>query len=119
MLQALEQAEMISVTASNGRPVGIKPGKPVFLHAFRQLAGDHVLAARMDVGLLGEAAKGEANTIAGCENELKLLGELPKQPGEVAGRVQYLLAKIQKSQAAIEAAEAEVAKLKKVLSTEF
>lgn len=110
---------MIAIGSSNGRPVSIKPGKPVFLHAFKQLAADKVLAARMDMGLLSEVIKGEAGTIAKCEEELQLLGQLPKQPAEVGGRVQYLLGKIQKSQHTIEATEAEVAGLKKVLSTEF
>lgn len=119
VLQALEQAEMISISAANGRPVGIKPGKPVFLHAFRQLANDHVLAARMEMGLLSEVVKGEASTIGKCEDELNLLGQLPKQPSELSGRIGYLLAKIQKSQSLIEQTEAEVGKLKKVLSTEF
>ncbi|KAL8741120.1 MAG: hypothetical protein Q9190_006237, partial [Brigantiaea leucoxantha] len=46
VLQALEQAELISiVSSSNGRPQVIKPGKPVYQAAFRQLTEDKVLKA--------------------------------------------------------------------------
>lgn len=119
ILQSLEQAELISIASSNGRPVSIKPGKPVFLPAFRQLAEDKVLNARMEVGLLGDTVKGENGTIAKCEDELLLLGKLPKQPAELSPRIQYLLAKIEKSQRAIEEAEHMTTTLKKVLQTDF
>lgn len=119
ILQSLEQAELISIASSNGRPISIKPGKPVFLPAFRQLAEDKVLNARMEVGLLADTVKGENGTIAKCEDELLLLGKLPKQPAEISPRIQYLLAKIEKSQRAIEEAEGETGRLKKVLQTDF
>lgn len=119
VLQALEQAELVSVSSANGRPNAIRPGKPVFLPAFKQLTSDKVLSARLDMGILAAVIKGEVETIGKCEEELKLLGELPKQPVEVGGRVQYLLSKIQKSQTLIEKTEADVVKLKSVLLSEY
>ncbi|KAI4276043.1 MAG: hypothetical protein L6R35_006236, partial [Caloplaca aegaea] len=49
-LRALEQAELIAIVSSHGgRPHSIKPGKPVYAAAFRQLTADTVLAARLDL----------------------------------------------------------------------
>ncbi|KAF2168347.1 hypothetical protein M409DRAFT_21781 [Zasmidium cellare ATCC 36951] len=118
-LQALEQAELITVQSSNGRPHSIKPGKPVYLPAFQQLRDDNVLRAKMELGLLGEAIAGENKSIDKYEQELKLLGELPKQPRELLARVQWLLGKISSGQGRVEELERESAVLKKVLSTEF
>ncbi|KAK5172506.1 mitochondrial escape protein 2 [Saxophila tyrrhenica] len=118
-LAALEQAELISVQSVNGRPYSVKPGKPVYQPAFKQLVEDRVLAAKMDLALLGDAIKGENQTIEKCEQELHLLGELPKQPGELAGRVEYLLAKVRKSHVAIDGFERETTNLKKILTTEY
>ncbi|KAL8649999.1 MAG: hypothetical protein Q9210_004077, partial [Variospora velana] len=40
-LRALEQAELIAIVSSHGgRPHSIKPGKPVYAAAFRQLTAD-------------------------------------------------------------------------------
>jgi hypothetical protein len=118
-LVALEQAELISVQSSNGRPYSVKPGRPVYQPAFKRLVNDRVLSAKMDLELIGDAISGENSTIDKCEQELRLLGELPKQPSEVSARIQWLLAKIQSGQARIEAYEKESAGLKKVLLTEY
>lgn len=93
-LQALEQAEMISIVSSNGRPTSIKPGKPVYAAAFRQLTEDHVLKARLDLAILTELIKVETAGIDKYEAELNLLGNLPGQPKEVRGRVRWLLGKL-------------------------
>ena len=118
-LAALEQAELISVQSINGRPSSLKPGKPVYQPAFKRLVEDRVLAAKMDIALIGDAVGTENKAINKCEQELRLLGELPKQPGEVSGRVQWLLGKIAGSQHRIEGYEKESADLKKILMTEF
>ncbi|KAK3690824.1 mitochondrial escape protein 2 [Vermiconidia calcicola] len=118
-LAALEQAELISVQSVNGRPYSVKPGKPVYHPAFKRLVEDRVLAAKMDLALLGDEVKDESKTIDKCENELRLLAELPKQPGEVSGRIQWLLSKIRVSQDKIEGYEKETADLKKILLTEY
>ena len=118
-LAALEQAELISVQSSNGRPYSVKPGRPVYQTAFKRLVEDRVLAAKMDLALLGDSISGENGTIDTCEQELRLLAEMPKQPGEVAARIQWLLSKIQAGQTNIEAYEKESAGLKRVLMTEY
>lgn len=119
VLQALEQAELISIASPNGRPRSIKPGKPVYLSAFRLLTEDHVLSSRLDVAILKERLDSENASIAKNEDELRMLAKLPKQPPELTSRVSWLLAKLQASQAKIEKYEAEVETLKKVLQTEF
>ena len=93
-LQALEQAEMITIVSSNGRPTSIKAGKPVYASAFRQLNEDHVLKARLDLAILAELIKVETASIDKYEAELKLLGSLPGQPKEAHGRVKWLLGKL-------------------------
>jgi len=118
-LAALEQAELISVQSLNGRPHSIKPGKPVYQPAFRQLVEDKVLAAKMDLALLGEAIGNETKSIDKYEQELRLLADLPKQPYELRGRVQWLLSKIAGGQGKIEGYEVESAVLKKILVSEF
>jgi hypothetical protein len=118
-LAALEQAELITVQSVNGRPYSVKPGKPVYQPAFKRLVEDRVLAAKMDLALVGDATSSENKAIEKCEQELRLLGELPKQPAEVIGRVQWLLGKIKGSQDRIESYEKESAELKKILVTEY
>ena len=93
-LQALEQAEMITIVSSNGRPTSIKPGKPVYAAAFRQLTEDHVLKAKMDLAILTQLIKAETSGIDKYEAELNLLGNLPRQPREVQGRFRWLLEKL-------------------------
>lgn len=114
-LRALEQAELISITNTNGRPSVIKPGRPVFTAAFRQLVGDKVLAARMDLVALEAGVKKESKDIEKCEGELSVLGALPGRPVEVRPRVVYLLGKIRGSQEKVERMEKEVGRLKGVL----
>ncbi len=118
-LAALEQAELISVQSVNGRPYSVRPGKPVYQPAFKRLVEDKVLAAKMDLALVTDAISSESKTIDKCEQELHLLGELPKQPGEVYNRVQWLLGKIKSSQDKIEGYEKETAGYKKILLTEY
>ena len=120
ILHSLEQAELITILSSpNGRPYAVKPGKPVYQAAFKRLVEDKVLRARLDLGILGELVKIETATIEKCEQELKLLGELPGQPSEVKPRVRSLLSKIWVSQTKIEGFERESAGLKTVLGKEF
>ena len=118
-LAALEQAELISVQSLNGRPYSIKPGKPVYQPAFKRLVDDKVLSAKMDLALFTEAIGVESKSIDRLEQELHLLGELPKQPGELTSRIQWLLGKIAGSQTKIEGYERESAVLKKILLSEF
>ena len=118
-LAALEQAELIVIASENGRPCAIRPGKPVYRAAFQHLTRDHVLAARLDLDILGEMIKTETAGIEKCENELKLLGDLPKQPAELAPRIKWLLKKLRASQENVEKYDGESAKLKKILQKEY
>lgn len=119
VLQALEQAELISIVSVNGRPQAIKPGKPVFQPAFRLLTEDRVLKARLDLAILTDQVKTENASIDKCENELKLLGDLPRRPTAVSARTTWLLDKVQASQIKVEAYEKEQAALKKILTEEY
>ncbi|MCJ1387141.1 mitochondrial escape protein 2 [Xylographa soralifera] len=119
VLQALEQAELIAIVAANGRPCGIKPGKPVYQAAFKLLTQDHVLAARLDLAVLAELTKIETLSIEKWEAELRLLADLPRQPAELAPRVKWLLAKVQAAQGRIEGYEVEGGGLKRVLREEY
>ncbi|KAG7151922.1 Mitochondrial escape protein 2 like [Verticillium longisporum] len=118
-LESLTNAELISVRTHYGRPQTITAGKPMYQAAFKVLAGDPVLRAKMDLAVLTEMAKVEAKTIDKVENELALLGALPKQPAQAGARVEYLLNKLDKSQRKIDGYDKEMAGLKKVLSQEF
>ena len=109
-LTALEQSELITIQSYNGRPYSVKAGRPVFAAAFKHLVDDAVLSSKLDLAVLAESIKVETQTIEKCEQELHLLGELPKQPAELTGRIQWLLKKIQascekKKQSAVKIAE--------------
>lgn len=118
-LHALEQAELITIISCNGRPHSIKPGKPVYMAAFRQLTADKVLAARLDLAVLNQLIKIETGTIEKVEAELALLGGLPGQGREVSHRVKWLLGKMQASQGKVEGYETEGVGLKRVLQRDF
>nr|POF17539.1 mitochondrial escape protein 2 [Quercus suber] len=118
-LATLEQAELIAVQSVNGRPYSIKPGKPVYRPAFQRLVEDNVLAAKMDLQLLDDATAAANRSIEKYEQELHLLGDLPKQPGELHGRLQWLLGKIAAAQKKIEGLEKDSAALQAVLKSEF
>ena len=118
-LQALEQAELINIVSLNGRPQAIRPSKPVFQPAFRLLAGDDVLKARLEMAVIGDSIKGENASIDKMEQELALLGGLPIRPAELQSRIKYLLGKIEKSQANIERLEKQSADCKNVLMSSY
>ena len=118
-LQALEQAELITIASTNGRPHSIKPGKPVYQAAFQLLTRDHVLKSRLDLSVLLELIKIETQSIDKYETELKLLAGLPKQPRELSPRIEWLLKKLQACQSKVEKYEMESASLKRVLQAEY
>ncbi|KAI1311668.1 RNA12 protein [Xylaria venustula] len=118
-LEGLANAELITVRSHAGRPRSIAVGKPVYQAAFRQLAADAALSAKMDLARLKELVKIEGATIDKAEKELALLGSLPGQPAGTRDRAQYLLAKVAGSQGKISGYEAEMGKLKKVLATQY
>lgn len=117
-LESLAAADLISIKSSRGHPKLISAAKPVQQAAFGLLTGDRVLNAKMDLALMTELSKIEAKTIDKAETELALLGSLPRQTFETAGRIQYLLTKLDASQQKILLLESNMAGLKKVLSEE-
>ncbi|KAI0547356.1 RNA12 protein [Xylaria curta] len=118
-LEGLANAELITVHSNAGRPHSISAGKPVYQAAFRQLAADKVLSAKMELARLKELVKIEGANIDKAEKELALLGSLPSQPYGTRDRVQYLVGKISGAQGKISAYEQEMGLLKKVLSTQY
>lgn len=114
-IRALEQTELISVTTLNGRPSLIKPGRPVYGAGFRQLIHDEVLRARLDMRLLSQLIAVENASIGKQEQELRVLGKLPRQPRQVASREKWLLGKVMASQEKVEAYEREMARLREML----
>lgn len=115
-LEGLTAAELIAVKSHHGVPETITAGKPMYQAAFAVLVRDPVLRAKMDLAVFAELAKVEAKTIDKVENELALLGALPKQPAQTSSRINYLLEKLDGSQRKINHYEKEMAGLKKVLT---
>lgn len=118
-LEGLANAELITVRFNAGRPHSIAAGKPVYQAAFRQIAADKVLSAKMDLARLKELVKIEGVNIDKAEKELALLGSLPSQPWGTHDRIQYLVGKIDSAQGKVSGYEREMGKLKKVLSTQY
>ncbi|RGP77319.1 hypothetical protein FLONG3_4554 [Fusarium longipes] len=115
----LVSAELIAVKTHQGRPMTITAGKPLHQAAFSVLLHDRVLRAKMDYDTLNDSSKAEARSIEKVENELALLGAMPRQPGETAGRINFLLRKLEDSQNKIAKWDQEMTALKKILSEEF
>ncbi|KAL4986644.1 RNA12 protein-domain-containing protein [Aspergillus falconensis] len=114
-LRELEQAELISIVAVNGSPERVKAGRPVYQAVFKRLTENKTLSSRLDLEILSQLISKENKSIGSYEEELLLLGKLPKQPRELAGRIQWLLQKVYSSQNKIAKYEAESAALQKVL----
>jgi hypothetical protein len=119
VLQSLEQAELISITSKNGRPYGIRPGKPVYQSAFEFLTDDEVLKARLDLAILSQLISQENKNVEKYETELKTLADLPGTPSELKPRVKWCLNKAMASQEKIMKYEAQSAVLKKVLAEKY
>ncbi|KAM0516061.1 hypothetical protein ACHAPE_005684 [Trichoderma viride] len=118
-LESLAGAELITVNTHQGRPQTITAGKPLHQAAFGVLVKDRVLRAKMDLAVLTEMSKVEAKNIDAVEKELQLLGGLPRHTGESAGRVMYLLNKLDAGQRKIAKMDYEMAGLKKIMNEEF
>jgi RNA12 protein len=118
-LQALEQAELISITSTNGRPHAVKPGKPVYQAAFEYLTEDEVLRARLDLAILTQLIGIENKNVDKYETELNVLAALPGGAKQLAPRIHWLLDKAMASHAKVEQYEAQSGKLKKVLMDQY
>ncbi|KAH0840472.1 Mitochondrial escape protein 2 [Fonsecaea pedrosoi] len=119
VLQALEQAELITITSKNGRPYSIKPGKPVYQSAFEYLTEDDVLRARLDLAIMSQLISLENKNVEKYEAELKTLAEMPGMPSELKPRIKWCLGKAMASQEKIMKYEAQSGRLKKVLAEQF
>jgi hypothetical protein len=119
VLQALEQAELISIGSINGCPELVKPGKPVYRAVFKKLTENKNLSSRLDLEILTQLISKENKSIGKYEEELLLLGSLPKQPRELTTRIQWLLQKVYNSQNKISKYEAESAILQRILQSGY
>lgn len=117
-LRALEQSELISVGTDKGFPRYIKPGKPVYRAAFQRLVDNKTLQGRLDLLILTQLIGNENSSIKKYEEELQVLGSLPKYPWELTSRIEWLLRKVHGSQAKILKYEGESATLSKMLQKE-
>ncbi|OQD70060.1 hypothetical protein PENDEC_c027G04569 [Penicillium decumbens] len=117
-LRALEQAELISVGSERGFPRWIKPGKPVYRTAFKRLTENKTLEGRLDLMVLAQLIGNESKSIAKYEEELQVLGSLPKYPWELTSRIEWLLRKVHESQSKIEKYERQSGILQKLLQGE-
>ena len=75
-LRALEQAELVTVVHRDGRPSVIRPGKPVYRHAFQSLVADPVFRASNELAINAAAASGAAADLKAAEDELVKLASL-------------------------------------------
>ena len=117
-LRALEQAELISVKSVQGYPRWIRPGKPVYLAAFQRLIENKSVDSRLNLLILGQLIGNENKSIEKYEEELKLLGSLPKHPRELTARIEWLLRKLNSSQSKILNYERESATLLQILQSD-
>ncbi|KAH1396955.1 mitochondrial escape protein 2 [Aspergillus fumigatus] len=117
-LRALEHAELISIAAVNGCPQRIRPGKPVLRAVFKKVTENRALSSRMDLAIIAKKINKENKSIEKYEEELSLLGSLPRQPRELTDRIQWLLNKVYSSQNKIAKYEKESAYLQKILRSE-
>ncbi|KAJ5726542.1 Mitochondrial escape protein 2 [Penicillium malachiteum] len=101
-LRALEQAELITIASEQGFPQCIKPGKPVYKAAFEKLLENSNLKSRMKYLVASMLVSNENKSITKYEQELQLLGSLPKHPYEIKQRIQWLERKIYKAQSKID-----------------
>lgn len=118
VLQALENAELIAISDTNGRPSAIKPGKPVYQAAFSYLAQDQALRSQMELSMYKQLIGIDAKSLEKCENELKLLQETNARPS-LTSRTQWLLNKCESSQRKIEEYENQIKLLKKTLASSY
>ncbi|KAG0247597.1 mitochondrial escape protein 2 [Mortierella polycephala] len=125
---AMEQAELITIVHKNGRPFALRPGKPVYHAAFREILKDIGFSAVMDLESATYLEKEEMVKVAKWEAELKELSNLlhkdgswifggGRVPKEVDTRVKWLLKKLAESHAKVEKYEQEAVNAKKAVAS--
>jgi hypothetical protein len=118
VLEALAAAELISIKTHHGRPATVLPGKPLLRESFKKIVEDTALRSRLDLAVLKELIAIETKSIDKYENELTMLGSLPRQR-ELGPRIQFLLKNLEASQQKVEVWTKEVGSLKKILAKEY
>lgn len=144
-LNALEQAEMVSVihrdgepnvfkvkTAANaamlGRPTLLRPGKPVYRSVFARLTSDRIFAARQELLINAAASSSAEAAIKSASDELIQLSNLFSKdtgkfvftgsssiPIELATRVDSLLSKMKSNEETAKKLAIEAGQYKAVL----
>lgn len=126
-LRELEHAELISVTAVNGRPSMIRPGKPIFRYVFERLAEDKIFKAIQDMNINNAIIVSSETTVQRCEEELTKIKDLEVTESSkrwqlfggksaTSARMQYLFAKMMDAETKIEDAERRNVDLKNILA---
>ncbi|KAF9975836.1 mitochondrial escape protein 2 [Actinomortierella ambigua] len=124
----MEEAELISIVHKNGRPFLVKPGKPIYRAAFRELLSDSGFAAVMSLDTMTFLEKVEQANVNKYEAELKELSSLLHQDGswifgggrvpkEIDTRVKWLMKKLAASHDKIAGYEQEISKAKLVVAS--
>ncbi|KAF9166317.1 mitochondrial escape protein 2 [Actinomortierella ambigua] len=124
----MEEAELISIVHKNGRPFLVKPGKPIYRAAFRELLLDSGFAAVMSLDTMTFLEKVEQANVNKYETELKELSSLLHQDGswifgsgrvpkEIDTRVKWLMKKLATSHEKIAGYEQEISKAKLVVAS--
>jgi len=128
-LRALEQAELVTVVHRDGRPSVIRPGKPVYRHAFQSLVADPVFRASNELAINAAAASGAAADLKAAEDELVKLASLFSSqskftigggnaiPLGIARRTEVLLETLNSKQSALDQLATEAAALKATLKS--
>jgi len=75
-LSAMEGAGLITIISTNGRPVSLRAGRPVFRRAFKNMTLDVKYAATMDLLSYKALQSVEQAKIIGYETELRTLTEI-------------------------------------------
>lgn len=111
VLELLKEADLISTRTSGGRIIGIKPSKPLYMYAFKELVADPMLRPLMNAKLARAQIEAQQALISTYEKEMQLLSPLVPMnlPREVRDRLAYLATKLGVSQQLIEQSEKQYA----------
>jgi len=122
-LRSMEQAELITVEALDGRPSAIRPGRPIYRYVFRRLVNDPVFQATQDINFNAKLIESAEATVRACEQELQVLRAIGLDSGRWWSRMtsteirtKYLLERMGNAQATLQKLEKQNRELKKVLA---
>ncbi|EKD02278.1 hypothetical protein A1Q2_03425 [Trichosporon asahii var. asahii CBS 8904] len=75
-LKAMEERDIVTIVYRDGRAYAVRPGKPVFREAFRQLEADSTFAAASQIAYNNSVISAAEAAIKGYEEELNKLKAL-------------------------------------------